>query len=65
MKDKRWPKHHFYKERVRELGLLSLKKRNFWGDVIEALQYLEGPAEGLWNGSSGSVVIGQRTVVLN
>ena len=34
--------HLSYGERWRKLGLFSLEKKRFWGDLIVVFQYLKG-----------------------
>ena len=42
--------HLSYEDRLRELGLFSLDKRRFWGELITAFQYLTGALQDSWEG---------------
>ncbi|GAB0203276.1 mitochondrial enolase superfamily member 1 [Grus japonensis] len=58
--------HLSYEDRLRELGLFSPEKRQLWGDLIVAFQYLKGPTGKLVRDClSGSVVTGQGVMGLS
>lgn len=41
MKMIRGSEHLSYKDKLREIDLVSSKKRRLWGDLIKAFQYLK------------------------
>ncbi|KFZ47874.1 hypothetical protein N321_11678, partial [Antrostomus carolinensis] len=56
--------HLCYEDRLKEMGLFSLKKRRLWGDLIAAFQYLKGAykkaGEGLFTRATNEKTRGNR-----